>query len=125
MAATNIHIRNKVRGDDIPIIRRYVDLPSGDSIVKARMTVKASTSVSSPEIFQLTITTSPQTAGLITKAVPPEIYLTFIIIKTNSLLLSASTLYYYDIQVDTAAGYTYTCEIGDIKLAEQLTQASG
>lgn len=125
MANLNVKIRNKVRGDDIPIIRRYVDLPANDNIVKARLTVKSTITSPDPGIFQITVTITPQSAGIIYDNVPPEIYLTFVISKSQSLLLTANTIYYYDIQVDTAAGLTYTCEKGNIKLEEQITQAVG
>lgn len=125
MATTTIKIRNKVRGDDIPIIRRYVDLPENDNVLKARLTVKASATVADPGIFQLTILPTSNNSGIITDNVPPEIYLTFVISKVNSLLLTAGIVYYYDIQVDTTNGYTYTCEKGTIKLEEQITQIAG
>lgn len=125
MASLNVKIRNKVRGDDIPIIRRYVDLPANDLIVKARLTVKSTSSTPDPGIFQITIVTASQPFGIITDNIPPEIFLTFVISKAQSLLLTANTLYYYDIQVETSLGLTYTCEKGDIKLEEQITQISG
>lgn len=125
MASLNIKIRNKVRGDDIPIIRRYVDLPANDNVVKARLTVKSNITTPDPGIFQITIVTVSQPFGIITDGTPPEIYLTFLITKSQSLMLTAGTLYYYDIQVETSSGLTYTCEKGNIKLEEQITQVSG
>lgn len=125
MANTTVKIKNKVRGDDIPIIRRYVDLPEGDPVIKARLTVKSNTTTSDPGIFQLTITPIEQPSGVIEDGTTPEVLLTFIISKINSLLMSASVTYLYDIQVDTEGGRTYTCEKGTIKLEEQVTQAAG
>lgn len=114
-----------MRGDDIPIIRRYVDLPEGDNVVKARLTVKTSTASADPGVFQLTITTTAQGSGVINDGTTPEVLLTFIISKVNSLLMLATTTYLYDIQVETAGSRTYTCEKGTIKLEEQITQAAG
>lgn len=125
MANTTVKIKNKVRGDDIPVIRRYVDLPEGDNVVKARMTVKTSTASPDPGVFQLTITTSAQSSGVINDGITPEVLLTFVISKSNSLLMLSTTTYIYDIQVETTSGRTYTCEKGTIKLDEQVTQAAG
>ena len=125
MANTTVKIKNKVRGDDIPIIRRYVDLPEGDPVIKARLTVKTNTSTADPGIFQLTIDTTEQPSGVIEDGTTPEVLLTFVISKVNSLLMSATITYLYDIQVDTQGGRTYTCEKGTIKLEEQVTQAAG
>lgn len=126
MAALNQKITNKVRGDDIPVIRRYVDLPAGDPILKARLTVKSTdTEAADPGIFQILITTVQSASGIIEDATTPEIVLQFIISKVQSLLLAAGTNYYYDIQVDTTGGYTYTCEKGTIKLEKQVTIVAG
>lgn len=125
MAALNQKITRKVRGDDIPVVRRYVDLPAGDPIIKARLTVKATESPSDPGVFALLITTVNNAAGIISDGTTPEIVLQFLISKVNSLLLTAGTTYYYDIQVTSTGGYDYTCEKGTIKLEQQITQAAG
>lgn len=125
MAAINQRIRNKVRGDDIPVVRSYVDLPENDNVSTARLTVKVNEADADPGIFQIAVTSVAGAGGIINDVNVPEVKITFIISKTQSLLLTAGTSYYYDIQIDTVGGYTYTCEKGTIVLLEQVTQAVG
>lgn len=130
MAAVNLNqtITDKVVGDDLRVVRTYADLPSGFTIAKAWMTVKArkididAAALIGPK----EITTAANAHGQITDdgtAVDGEIAMYFDLSSAETGSLSANHCYFYDIQIKTSAGAIFTCELGTMTFRSQITQA--
>jgi hypothetical protein len=118
MPNLNGEIKGFICGDDIDVFLDITDLPIGQTLVEAYLTVKAKTSDSDPGIFQKIITTiSAPGSGHIEDdgALDGTARLRFELTAVNTTLLTPGTPYRYDIQVCTSAGKTYTPEVGIIR----------
>lgn len=124
MAAINQVISKKVAGDDIRVDRTYPDLPSGETVNKAYLTVKQRESDADPGIFQITITGTLTSSGHVTDGATPDVSLFFNILKTQSALLKPLVSYFYDVQLHTADGDIWTAEKGTITLERGITLAT-
>jgi hypothetical protein len=113
-----------VAGDDLDITRTITNVPAGDSLAKAWLTVKANAADADPGIFQLAITSVNSADGQITDTGTGDqiAALTFHITAARSALLTPGTAYLYDIQVKTTTGgKVFTPEVGTVKPVQGVT----
>lgn len=124
MTAFNNSLKPIVRGDTRKVERTFTGLPSGITIDKAWLTVKTSTSVGDPGLFQVEITTSATSAGQITDASSSDgqIAMYFVISGTNSSAATGGAEYVYDIQVrDSVTSYIHTLVMGTVTFYDGVT----
>lgn len=117
-------INNFVVGDDLDIERTISNIPTGQTITKAWLTIKeieaGSTAVLSKEI-----TSVATSSGVISDTGADTVgVVTFTLTAAETALFSAGNWLYYDIQVKTSGGKIYTPEKGRIKGEIQLTSAT-
>lgn len=127
MTAFNNSLKPIVRGDTRKVERTFTGLPSGITIDKAWLTVKTSTSVSDPGLFQVEITTSATSAGQITDASSSDgqIAMYFVISGANSSAATGGAEYVYDIQVrDSVTSYIHTLVMGTVTFYDGVTTAT-
>ena len=129
MAAVNQEILNKVIGDDLRIDRQYIELPEGNTAVKAWFTLKRRRSDSDADavIGPKEITTEADDAGQITDATSTTdlaLALYFDLTHTETGALQAYRRYYYDVQILTTSGAIYTCELGSIVFLKGCTEVA-
>lgn len=121
LAAT---ITGFVKGDDLDIVRSVSDIPVGQTVTNAILTIKSD--VSSSIIIQKQIT-STLSAGVgqitDTGAGGTAVVKFFLTGGTagDTTDLDAETAYPYDIQLKTSANKHYTPEKGTITAVEEVT----
>lgn len=112
---TNLHLgRGIVRGDAFSLTRTIPNVPSGDTIASAKLTLKTNISDADPGLFQLTgsVTTAGTTGlGLVT----------FAFSAANTLLMVQDQPYYFDIQITMTGGNILTIEQGTTSASYQVT----
>jgi len=117
-----------VWGDHARVIRPVTNIPAGDSLSKAWLTVKTSpaTQLDAAAALQLEITSVLSADGQITDTGAGDTIgsLTFKISGLDYDELEPTVNYYYDIAVLTAAGVRYTLEIGRVTWAQEVTRAT-
>ena len=113
-------------GDDRIFTRSVAaaSLPATDVLTNAYLTIKSSpTELDALSVLQKHITTALTTAGQITGS--PELNMLFNVFSADyEGLVTASTVYYYDIRVVTNLGHTYTVETGTISWQQNVTQTN-
>lgn len=127
MTAFNNSLRPIVRGDTRKIERTFTGLPTGETIDKAWLTVKTTTSASDPGLFQVEITTTLSSGGQITDASSSDgqIGMYFIINGTQSGSATGGAEYVYDIQVKSAGtGAIHTLVMGTVTFVDGVTAAT-
>jgi len=127
MTAFNNSLRPIVRGDTRKIERTFTGLPTGETIDKAWLTVKTTTSASDPGLFQVEITTTLSSGGQITDASSSDgqIGMYFIINGTQSGSATGGAEYVYDIQVRSAGtGAIHTLVMGTVTFVDGVTAAT-
>jgi hypothetical protein len=126
MTAFNNSLRPIVRGDTRKIERTFTGLPTGETIDKAWLTVKTTTSASDPGLFQVEITTTLSSGGQITDASSSDgqIGMYFIINGTQSGSATGGAEYIYDIQVKTSTDTIHTLVMGTITFYDGVTAAT-
>lgn len=103
-----------VRGDSFTLTRTIPNVPSGDTIASAKLTLKGSISDADPGLFQLTGTVTSNGAtgiGLVS----------FAFSSANTLLMVQDTPYYFDIQLTMTLGNILTIEQGVTSATYQVT----
>jgi len=114
-------------GDDVSILRTVTGLLSGQSLVKAWLTIKSRfTDTDSEALLQLEITTVDSAAGQITEDGTGDVegeLLFRIAGATDYENLVALKNYPYDIQVLLDDGVIATLEVGRIRWERQVTLA--
>lgn len=127
MTAFNRDLQVIVRGDTKQIARTFTDLPTGITINRAWLTVKATADAADPGLFQIAITTTATTEGQITDASTSDgqLSMRFNINGTQSAAAAPDVRYLYDIQVrDSATNAIYTLVMGSVTFVNQITMAS-
>lgn len=126
MTAFNNNLKPIVRGDSRTIERTFTGLPTGHTLDKAWLTVKASLAANDPGLFQIEITTTATSAGQITDASTSDgqVAMYFNVSGTNSSAATAEAEYFYDIQVRTTTGNIHTLVMGIVTFPEGVTAAS-
>lgn len=126
MTAFNNSLKPIVRGDTRKVERTFTGLPTGETIDKAWLTVKTTTSVSDPGLFQVEITTTATADGQITDASTSDgkIAMYFIISGTDSAAATGGAEYIYDIQVRTSTGTIHTLVMGTVTFYDGVTAAT-
>ena len=126
MTAFNNSLKPIVRGDTRKVERTFTGLPTGEKIDKAWLTVKTTTSVSDPGLFQVEITTTATADGQITDASTSDgkIAMYFVISGTDSAAATGGAEYIYDIQVRTSTGTIHTLVMGTVTFYDGVTGAT-
>jgi hypothetical protein len=125
MAVTNVVINDIVEGDNYDIRRTITNIPSGQTLTQAWLTVKSS--LADPDvnaIVQLSITTSLTSAGQITDDGADQtgaLIFTLTGPQTRAIGDQSPTLLSFDIQLLTSTGKIYTLEIGTISALQDVT----
>lgn len=120
-------LRNITVGDSFQIVRNITSgIPSGETVVKAWFTIKASARDSDAAAkLQKIITETSNTDGQITGNVAgSSATLQFNVGPSDWSLLRAGRTYRYDIQVKTSGGGIYTPEDGTFLAKPEITQAT-
>ena len=116
-----------VRGDIISIYRTVNNIPSGDSISKAYLFVKAAyADADGSATFSKTVTSSNVAGtGQVEDTGSSDLSgrIRFDLTNANTTAVTADTPYYYDIQILTTLGSVFTLEIGRATWMAQVTQA--
>jgi len=115
-----------VKGDDLDVIRTVTNIPTGQTVTQAWLTVKAPGGGADPGVFQKDIDTVDDAAqGHISDngAGDGTAVLKFYLTSTNTKLLTPGTEYDYDIQIKTSANKHYTPEIGKLSCKAEVTLA--
>jgi hypothetical protein len=127
-------IDNIVAGDDIDIVRTVGDIPTGQYVDKAWLTVKADLFQDDSEaLFQKVITDVASPDGIIAdpaydgtvKGVTGRwADLRFQLSAFETDLMEHKVPYVYDVQIRLSSGKIATPEMGTIKALRGITQAS-
>jgi hypothetical protein len=115
-----------VMGDDFTIQRTYTNVPTGVTITKAWLTVKASDrQIDADALMQLDITTSLTANGQITDADTTDgiIAMVFKLPRAKTALAQPGLQYGYDVQVKASDGLIHTMELGSISFTRGRTDA--
>lgn len=115
-----------VKGDDLDVIRTVTNIPAGQTVTQAWLTVKAAGGGADPGIFQKDIDSIEDAAqGHITDNGSGDgtAVLKFYLTGTNTKLLTPGQSYDYDIQIKTSANKHYTPEIGKLSCVAEVTLA--
>jgi hypothetical protein len=127
MADLDSVIVDFVVGDDIEIKRTITNVPSGTSITKAWLTIKAfAADPDANAIIQKIITTTDQPlVGQITDdgSGDQQAEVVFRVLGSETVLLTGGQTYRFDIQVKASTGRIYTPELGTITGRAQMTLA--
>ncbi len=120
-----------VVGDDVEVYRTIGNVPAGETIVKAWLTVKASiTDLDGAALIQKAITASMNaTEGVIADTGGSGTAIVrFFLTSTNTAALGNPArgvgAFPYDIQLKTSSGKIFTAEIGTITAVAQVTQTT-
>ena len=112
---TNLHMgKGIVRGDQFSIRRTVRGLPSGVTITAGLLTIKDAIATADPGLIQKSITSSNVAGtGQIEDTGASGIgKIRFDLTTTNTLLMTADTDYYFDIQVTLSNSDVLTLEHG-------------
>jgi hypothetical protein len=128
MAVTGVTITNAVAGDDFDITRTVTNIPAGQTLAQAWLTIKTTPSASDTlAVVQKIITTTP-TAGqghITDDGADGSGVLLFTLTGINTRAIfqqqTGSTGIQYDIQIRTSANKIYTLETGTISMLEEVT----
>jgi len=126
MTKTGEKIDPIVMGDDFTIQRTYTDVPTGVTITKAWLTVKASDrQIDADALMQLDITTSLTANGQITDADTTDgiIAMVFKMPRAKTALATPNLQYGYDVQVKASDGLIHTMELGTVSFVRGRTDA--
>lgn len=126
MTSTGQKIEPIVIGDDFTVERTYIDVPTGVTITKAWLTVKASDrQIDAAALMQLDITTSLTANGQITDADTTDgtISMVFKLPRAKTALAQPNIPYGYDVQVKASDGLIHTMELGSMSFARGRTDA--
>lgn len=119
-------IANFVCGDSLRIDRTVRGIPSGVTISKSYFTVKTNqTDVDASAVLQLSVTSTLTSSGQVTDTGSDGTgAVRFTLSPANTLLLTPSTSYYFDIQLVLSDSGLYTISKGTIKGLQQITIAT-
>jgi len=109
-------------GDDFDIIRTVTNIPSGQTVSSATLTIVRYEGDSSA-VIEKEITSTLNSAGQITDTgadTTGSFY--FILTSVDTSLLKPGNTYYYDIEIITNASKKYTAETGTINVKIPATQ---
>jgi hypothetical protein len=113
--ATYRYLDDFTTGDTYMLIRMVPYVPEGFFIEEAWWTVKESmTDTDAESMFSLCITLSGSANGEVTNYPDGTSRLRFIAQPSNSLMMSPSSTYYYDVHVNLSSGDKYQLEYGKI-----------
>lgn len=121
---TNLHLgEGFVRGDQFSIRRIVRRVPAGQTITSAILTIKSTIATADPGTIQKSITSSnvPDTGKIEDTGASGVGKLRFDITDTDTLLLTADTEYFFDIQVTLSDGSIFTLESGKTSAKAQVT----
>ena len=128
MAELNVKVRDLVAGDTWKFIRTYTGLPTGVTISKVYLTIKANeTDADAAALVQKSITASATSDGQITDADSSgdgEIAFNIVVGAASSDDLTPEVDYFYDFQGIDSNGYVYTFEKGKITPMQGITDAA-
>jgi hypothetical protein len=115
---------NPVWGDTVDVTRTVTDVPAGDTLAKAWLTVKAkATDGDAAAVLQLEVTTSPTANGSITDDGADETgAVNFKILPTDYGSILAKKNYAFDIQVLTTDGVVATVAVGTVRWEQGVTE---
>lgn len=115
MPTYDSEIEDFVIGDDLDIVRSVANIPSGQTVTGAKLTIKTFES-GTTTLLQKVITSVLSDDGIISDTGGSGTAgITFILTADDTTLLSPGNWHYFDIQVTTSAGKVYTPEKGKIK----------
>jgi len=121
---TNLHMgEGIVRGDQFSFRRIVRGVPAGVTISSAILTLKATIATADPGLFQKSITSSNVVGtGQIEDTGSSGVgKLRFDLTDDDTLLMTADTQYYFDIQVTLSNGDILTLERGQTSAVSQVT----
>jgi hypothetical protein len=126
MPELNVKITGLVAGDTWKLVRTYSGLPTGVTIDKVYLTIKAAETDADPGVVQKSITSSATGAGQITDPTSTDGAIGFYVIVSaaESVLLTPDVYYYYDFQGIADDGAIYTFEVGKVKAKRGRTDAT-
>lgn len=115
-------IRDFASGADLTIERTVTDIPAGESLVAARLIVKAKSSDSDDlHLLEKSITEVPQPGvGLIVNDGATAL-LTFTLLSADTIQLMTGRAYYYYVAVKTSAGLAQELERGYIETNSKIS----
>lgn len=128
MTQTDVKIENVVIGDAFRIQRTYTSLPTGVTIEKAWLTVKAGENdLDAAALFQKSITVNPSASGQITDAdtTSGDLAMFFDLVEADTQNANPGQPYLYDVQIKRAGeSKVHTLEMGLIKFIRGRTDAN-
>ncbi len=129
MPTLNSEIKEFVAGDDLDVIRTIGNLPAGQTLTKAWFTVKTEENLLLPGdtniVFQKVITAInvPGQGQITDIGASGTGAVLFELTDTDTALLTAKTVFFFDIQVLTSTGKLLTPELGRIRAEIQRTRS--
>mgnify|MGYP001560372814 CR=1 FL=1 len=119
-------IRDFVCGDSLRIDRTVRGVPSGVTISKSYLTIKTNqTDIDASAVLQLSVTSTLTSSGQVTDTGADGTgAVRFTLSPANTLLLTPSTSYYFDIELIMSDAGIFTISKGTIKGLQQITIAT-
>lgn len=114
-------------GDHVTVTRSVTDIPAGDSLASAKLTVKRQPSDADVDaVLQLSITGSPSGDGQITDTGDGDETgaVTFTISGADYDDLAPDVIYHYDIELTTTEGVVSTLERGRLNFVRDITRGA-
>lgn len=116
--------KHLVVGDSARIECEVHNVPTGEPITQAWLTVKATLDDLDPGIFQKTVTTTPTMGQGVITAGSCFTLISFDVLHTDTGQLNPSQQYFYDIQAKVGDKAITTLEVGAFRPLDQITLAS-
>lgn len=121
MADLQSRIENLVRGDDCDVIREIDNIPLGQTLTDAWLTIKEEFWDTDP-ILSKHVTTVSSTDGMIEDSGADTVgIIRFRLAKEDTATLYDFFEYVFDVQVKTSVGSIYTPEIGNLIVNADVT----
>lgn len=110
-------------GDTYKLNRTIPNVPNGQLVTDAYLTVKASTTDNDASaMFALHITTDETTHGMVANYDDESATLSFIVLPADSAMMYGSETYLYDIHITLDSGEKYGLESGKLFTAPIVLQ---
>jgi hypothetical protein len=113
------------QGGSLDVVRTVTNVPGGETLTKAWLTIKKLATDADPGVLQKVITSASTSAGQITNAGGSGTgALLFTLASADTAALVVNQNYVYDVQVLTSGGRVLTLETSNVIPVPRVTAAT-